>query len=251
MSHEYDQGEMGEVIAQYILVDELPFSHVESYMFNKQWGIFEKIGTVSVDNAKAKIYGEAKQKIEFESVKNSLYKLLKEYLEVEEVLRGKLNEGKFGEGSNLKRQGSSQEGFAAGISEFSLFADDSGHELENIKSELDIYLGEPCYKFPDCLEWWKVNSPKYLILSKMAQDILAIPVTNVASESAFSAGGRVIEPHRAFLKPETVQVLLCGGDWARELWLKRIFQRAKKDNKVELQEIEIDLYETSSASSVV
>ncbi|KAL6549731.1 hypothetical protein OROMI_020219 [Orobanche minor] len=132
------------------------------------------------------------------------------------VLRGKLKEGKFGEGSNLK-QGSSQEGFAAGISEFNSFADDSGHELENIKSELDIYLGEPRYKFPDCLEWWKVNSPKYLILSKMAQDILAIPVTNVASESAFSAGGRVIEPHLACLKPETLQVLLCGGDWAREL----------------------------------
>lgn len=170
----------------------------------------------------SKIYSEAKQKIEFESVKNSLYKLFKEYVEAEEVLRGKLKEGKSGEGSSRKQQGSSQEGFAAaaGISEFNLFADDSGDELENIKSELDIYLGEPRYKFPgpfDCLEWWKINSPKYPILSKMARDILAIPVTTVASESAFSAGGRVIEPHRACLKPETVQVLLCGGDWAREL----------------------------------
>ncbi|KAL6549730.1 hypothetical protein OROMI_020218 [Orobanche minor] len=31
----YDQRKMGEVIAQYILVDEFPFSHVELYVFNK------------------------------------------------------------------------------------------------------------------------------------------------------------------------------------------------------------------------
>ncbi|GAU34710.1 hypothetical protein TSUD_29520 [Trifolium subterraneum] len=40
----------------------------------------------------------------------------------------------------------------------------------------------------DLLNWWKVNSTKYPILGQMARDILAIPLSTVASESAFSTG---------------------------------------------------------------
>ena len=68
------------------------------------------------------------------------------------------------------------------------------------------------------------NIPFY-VLSHMARDILKIPMSTVASESTFSAGSRVIEPHRSCLKPETVEMLLCGADWARELYgLKRTMQ---------------------------
>ena len=69
----------------------------------------------------------------------------------------------------------------------------------------------------DALEWWKSNALKYRILSKMAKDILAVPISTVASEASFSAGGRVIEPHRASLKTDTVQMLLCGSDWVGSL----------------------------------
>jgi hypothetical protein len=51
----------------------------------------------------------------------------------------------------------------------------------------------------------------------MARDLLAVPISTVASESSFSAGGRVIEPHRASLSTDTVQMLLCGSDWVRAL----------------------------------
>ncbi|XP_028796353.1 zinc finger BED domain-containing protein RICESLEEPER 2-like, partial [Neltuma alba] len=64
-----------------------------------------------------------------------------------------------------------------------------------MKSELEAYLEEGVY-IPDgssnsfsALEWWKNNSLKYKILSKMAADVLAIPISTVASESTFSAGG--------------------------------------------------------------
>jgi hypothetical protein len=54
----------------------------------------------------------------------------------------------------------------------------------------------------DILNWWKVNSTKVLILSKITRDVLAIPVTTVASESAFSTGGHVLDPFRSSLAPK-------------------------------------------------
>ncbi|KAK4398483.1 Zinc finger BED domain-containing protein RICESLEEPER 2 [Sesamum angolense] len=49
----------------------------------------------------------------------------------------------------------------------------------------------------DILKWWKVNTQRFPILSKMARDILAVPVSTVASEAAFSTGGRVLDAFRA------------------------------------------------------
>ena len=91
------------------------------------------------------------------------------------------------------------------------------------KSELDVYLDEGVHLCPngskfDVLEWWKMNSLKFRVLSKMAIDVLSIPITTVASESAFSAGGRVIHSYRASLGADTVQVLLCGEDWLRAFY---------------------------------
>ena len=83
------------------------------------------------------------------------------------------------------------------------------------KSELDNYIYEDG-PF-NVLQWWRSNSLKYRILSRMARDILVIPITTVASEATFSAGSRVIDTYRASLGVETVEVLLCGGDWCRSL----------------------------------
>ena len=68
----------------------------------------------------------------------------------------------------------------------------------------------------DALKWWK-ESTKYKILSRMAADILAIPISTVASEATFSAGTRVIDTYRASLAPKTVEMLMCTGDWCRKL----------------------------------
>jgi hypothetical protein len=41
-----------------------------------------------------------------------------------------------------------------------------------------------------------------------------IPMTSIASESAFSTGGRVLNDTRNCLKPETLEALIiCGQDW--------------------------------------
>ncbi|KAL9160690.1 hypothetical protein ABFS82_08G217200 [Erythranthe guttata] len=82
--------------------------------------------------------------------------------------------------------------------------------------ELDIYLEErvlPRTENFDILSWWKTNGVKYPYLQKMAKDILAIPVTTVASESAFSTSGRLVTPHRSRLHPTTLEALMCARSW--------------------------------------
>jgi len=44
-------------------------------------------------------------------------------------------------------------------------------------------------------------------------DILAIPASTFASESAFSMGGRVLSPRRSSLHFDTVEALMCLQNW--------------------------------------
>ena len=86
------------------------------------------------------------------------------------------------------------------------------------KSEIDRYLEERCEKKTpsfEILSWWKLNSSKYPILSEIARDVLAIPVSTVASEAAFSTGGRVVDQFRSSLSPKLVECLICMQDWLR------------------------------------
>ncbi|CAK8563417.1 unnamed protein product [Lathyrus sativus] len=62
------------------------------------------------------------------------------------------------------------------------------------------------------LEWWKVNSGQYPILANIARDVLAIPISIVASESAFSTGERVLDPYHSSLTPTT---MICTQDWLK------------------------------------
>ncbi|XP_073003666.1 zinc finger BED domain-containing protein RICESLEEPER 2-like isoform X1 [Typha latifolia] len=110
-----------------------------------------------------------------------------------------------------------------GRAEFQIFVG-SSHSTQPVRSKLEIYLEEQILildyddtttKF-DALDWWKLNVLKFPTLSKMARDILSIPVTTVSSESAFSAGGRVLNDFRSSLNPDAVEALVCGGSWIRE-----------------------------------
>jgi hypothetical protein len=75
-------------------------------------------------------------------------------------------------------------------------------------NELDKYLAENCEGRKDVnfdvLLWWKTNSSRYQVLSKMAWDVLAVSVSTVAPKSAFSTGGRILDPFRSSLSPDMV-----------------------------------------------
>lgn len=58
----------------------------------------------------------------------------------------------------------------------------------------------------------------YPILSRMRFDILAIPTSTVASEATFSNGMRVIDAYHSSLSLNTLQTLLCGGNWHQRLY---------------------------------
>jgi hypothetical protein len=92
------------------------------------------------------------------------------------------------------------------------------NEGATTKSKLDKYLSEDnevdIAGF-DILKWWRVNSTRFPKLSRLARDLLAIPVSSVASESAFSAGGRTLEDFRTSLTPTMVERLVCANDWIR------------------------------------
>ncbi|XP_073265003.1 zinc finger BED domain-containing protein DAYSLEEPER-like [Populus alba] len=88
-------------------------------------------------------------------------------------------------------------------------------EVDNVenKNEVERYLIEAC-EDPnndklDILGWWKSNALKYKTLLKVAQHVLAIPISTVASESAFSTGSRVLDHFQSSLSPATVQALIC------------------------------------------
>jgi len=86
-----------------------------------------------------------------------------------------------------------------------------------VRTELDLYLEEPLLPRTqdlDVIQSWQHAGLKYPTLRKIARDVLAIPVTTVASESVFSTSGRIISPHRSRLAPSMIKALMCMQAWS-------------------------------------
>ncbi|KAG7552430.1 hAT-like transposase RNase-H fold [Arabidopsis thaliana x Arabidopsis arenosa] len=101
--------------------------------------------------------------------------------------------------------------------------------VQDARDELDMYLKEKA-EHPksnmfgneyDVMDWWRCNSGKFPILSEIARDVFAMQVSSVASESAFSTSGRMLEPSRSCLSHYTIEVLMCTDQWMKsEMKLK-------------------------------
>ncbi|GFY84701.1 hypothetical protein Acr_03g0014750 [Actinidia rufa] len=69
-------------------------------------------------------------------------------------------------------------------------------ELDGERTDADKYMEELCEKVTsnfDIWNWWKVNSSKYKVILEVARDVLAILMSTISSEAAFSMGGRVMD----------------------------------------------------------
>ena len=92
--------------------------------------------------------------------------------------------------------GDARDPYAMVHSRYELFLE--AEQSVGCSNEVDKYLVENCDGRRDVnfevLGWWKDNSSRYPMLSKVAKDVLAVPVSTVASESTFSTGGRIVDP---------------------------------------------------------
>ena len=88
-----------------------------------------------------------------------------------------------------------------------------------VTHEVDQYLNAPLEPIDekddnfDILCRWKINGPKYPVITAIARDVLAIQTSTVASESCFSTGGRVISPFKSSLTPKSVEALVFMQNW--------------------------------------
>ncbi|XP_020977044.1 zinc finger BED domain-containing protein RICESLEEPER 2-like isoform X3 [Arachis ipaensis] len=92
-------------------------------------------------------------------------------------------------------------------------------EVKSGKNQLDIYLSEATLfcndAIIDVLQWWKDNHHRFPTLSLMARDLLSIPITTVASESAFSMGSHVLNKYRSRLLSDNIKAVICTRNWIR------------------------------------
>lgn len=101
-----------------------------------------------------------------------------------------------------------------GLSDFDMYIMET--TSQQMKSELDQYLEEsllPRIQDFDVLGWWKLNKLKYPTLSKMARDILTVPLSTVSAESVFDTLFKEMDSYRCSLRPETLEALICAKDW--------------------------------------
>ncbi|GKF72113.1 zinc finger BED domain-containing protein DAYSLEEPER-like protein [Tanacetum coccineum] len=57
--------------------------------------------------------------------------------------------------------------------------------------------------------WWKLNESKYPVLSKIACDILTLPVSTIDPESVFDTCVKEMDRYQCTLRPEMVEALYC------------------------------------------
>ncbi|RAL54245.1 hypothetical protein DM860_001373 [Cuscuta australis] len=85
-------------------------------------------------------------------------------------------------------------------------------------NELAMYQGVPCdYDDDDVdfdvLGWWKRNEHMFPCLGMLARQVLSVPVSTVAVEREFSAGGNILTDYRSCLNSESLETLVCNQDW--------------------------------------
>lgn len=83
-----------------------------------------------------------------------------------------------------------------------------------LNDELVNYLNSPlAAQEINILEWWKVNSCIYQVLSLIAVDFLSIPITSVPVEQLFSQAGITITQKRNRLKSDIIENIMCLHNW--------------------------------------
>uniref|UniRef100_A0A7N2QYP0 BED-type domain-containing protein n=1 Tax=Quercus lobata TaxID=97700 RepID=A0A7N2QYP0_QUELO len=198
--NEEDQKASRRDLARMVILHEYPLAIVDHYQSaptNRDWevaqivceklGYFLKVTELLPDPIYKlmlltfyfnKMYG-SKANEEIDKVKNLLFELFAEY-DLENIDRGV-----------IYSQASS-----------STSTSSVAHEHDDTMRDYDLF---------------KCNASKYPTLRRIARDILAIPMTTVASESAFSTSGRLLSPHCSRLHHDTLEAI--------DVWAELVMER--------------------------
>ncbi|KAF7807466.1 zinc finger BED domain-containing protein RICESLEEPER 2-like [Senna tora] len=231
-SHMYfhDFGTILNALNKWCESDDLIFQSMAEKMkikFDKYWGNIKNVNLIIfiacvldprykmkyVEFAFARLYDTSTANALSASVRDTLCRLFDHY---------RLSFGVSEQNTNLASQTSQSRDDNVNVENYDIstvFVEEMSREdqLES-KTEVEIYLAEAREKVSDkfdILNWWKVSSSKYPILALIARDVLVIPMSIVASESAFSTGGCVLDPYRSSLSPRMVDALICAQNWYR------------------------------------
>nr|QBG82645.1 zinc finger BED domain-containing protein RICESLEEPER-2-like [Papaver somniferum] len=126
--------------------------------------------------------------------------------------------------------------------------------LSSASEELTRYFAEPEpstfeeMKNFDILGWWKANEKRYPVLSCIARDVLAVPVSTVASESAFSLGKRVLSDYRSSLTPQMLECCVILKDWWKAELKNRMMTLDPLNDDITPVDDENDVSESSCVS---
>ncbi|XP_077251846.1 zinc finger BED domain-containing protein RICESLEEPER 2-like [Tasmannia lanceolata] len=183
--------------------------------FNKYWGDIEKMNKLIyiavvldpqhkmefVKFALIGMYGEGKGNELRKKVFHAAIELFNEWNNKSTVNTHQENQVNLGQSTSREHSQEPREHVRMMVKEKF-----KNHKIESgggdNKSELERYLSEEIEEGPDefdILAWWKVNSCRFPILSEMARNVLAVPISTVASESTFSTGGGVFLMHLGVL----------------------------------------------------
>lgn len=160
----------------------------------------------AVEIAYTKIYGKDEGAQRTKQVLDTLRALFEEYKE----------ESSSNLDTPISQAQQNVDSEADGLDPYAIDLDTINASLFVEKSELDLYLEEPLIDRKqeiDILMWWKSLLYRSPSLVRLARDVLSIPITSVASESAFSVGGRILKPTRSSLTSESVEALICTRNW--------------------------------------
>ncbi|XP_030970188.1 zinc finger BED domain-containing protein RICESLEEPER 1-like [Quercus lobata] len=218
--------------------------------FEKYWGEGEKINhllyvAVVFDPRKklrflkfsfSEIYGNAVAEVMVDKVKDLLFKLYNFYTSIHS---SNVQDQSGSERTELESDASDP--YVMVHSRYERFL--QVEQSVGCSNELERYLAENCDGRKDAnfeiLEWWRDNCNRYQVLSKVVKDVLVVPVSTVASESAFSTGGRIVDPFRSSLSPLMVQNLVCSQNWLQAT--VPISHRQSRDDVEALEEELLDL----------
>ncbi|CAN1125830.1 Zinc finger BED domain-containing protein DAYSLEEPER [Linum perenne] len=160
----------------------------------------------------SKIYGDDAPTY-IKIVDDGVHELFQEYVSLPLPLTPTYEDN----GNNMNGEENQRTVVDNGLADFDMYImETTSHQT---KSELDMYLDDSLLpRLPDfdVLSWWRQNKMKYPTLSKMARDILSIPVSTASAENVFDTVlPRQLDQYRSSLRPETVEALVCAKDWLK------------------------------------